>query len=823
MLRATKDTAQTAYNSETAPFDLSTVKTKSQEPQSGKSNRLFGIKEAPTFYPTKEEFKDPLAYIESRGNVGHYYGIIKIVPPVDYNPEFSLNTESFRFKTRVQKLNEIEGETRTAVNYLEQVKSYYKLRGKSTTYIPKLDKKDINLYKLKKEVALRGGIQRVTRRKLWAEIGRELGYVRKNWTRLSNTLKTVYQKVIIPYESWYGKHKHNNSKKPQYYIVNGLDSGIIIEDEKCEVCNKDENQESLLVCHGRAFHTYCLNPPHSSVPELDWDSFKIVAAMGKDYGFEDGKEYNLSDFQIVCDNFKANHFKKTHTEGSSSVTEDECEREFWRLVSDPYEACQVEYGADLHGSAFSTADPMSDPWNLNAISAAPQSLFTDIKSDISGLKVPRLSVGSCFSGFGWHNEDHYTGSISYMHWGETKTWYSASGYKTAGFQDAMRKTVPELFKQQPDLISQRATMLSPECLEKKNVSVYAVDQRPGEFVVTYPQAYHSGFNHGFNLCETVNFADSSWIYFGLECVKKYKKDRRQPCFSHDNMLLTALQSRNTPKNGYWLRESLMEMRFREIEERKNVRARRLEERTVAKADICEGLQCAFCNCYCYLSYIGCSCTSKIACLDHVDELCTCDVESKMMHVQFTDVQLFKLATSAIRIDSSEDSWYQLLEYMLKCKTDLNIEELRDHIKRASDHRVCYEFVEKVEEFVNILDGSNGDAQRLLKPRQDSSKQTQAHTRYEQCQDLIETGKGVRLFKDILLPHIESYAAMLKDVDGQIADQLLASNNIDRQKAITSPYLAPSHNTVPTTSLGKKRKHKEVDSSNESTKPSKKSK
>ncbi|KAL7308206.1 hypothetical protein PS15m_012273 [Mucor circinelloides] len=410
-----------------------------------------------------------------------------------------------------------------------------------------------------------------------------------------------------------------------------------------------------------------------------------------------------------------------------------------------------------------------------------------------------------------------------MHWGETKTWYSASGYKTAGFQDAMRKTVPELFKQQPDLISQRATMLSPECLEKKNVSVYAVDQRPGEFVVTYPQAYHSGFNHGFNLCETVNFADSSWIYFGLECVKKYKKDRRQPCFSHDNMLLTALQSRNTPKNGYWLRESLMEMRFREIEERKNVRARRLEERTVAKADIREGLQCAFCNCYCYLSYIGCSCTSKIACLDHVDELCTCDVESKMMHVQFTDVQLFKLATSAIRIDSSEDSWYQLLEYMLKCKTDLNIEELRDHIKRASDHRVCYEFVEKVEEFVNILDGSNGDAQRLLKPRQDSSKQTQAHTRYEQCQDLIETGKGVRLFKDILLPHIESYAAMLKDVDGQTADQLLASNNIDRQKAITSPYLAPSHNTVPTTSLGKKRKHKEVDSSNESTKPSKKSK
>jgi histone demethylase JARID1 len=85
------------------------------------------------------------------------------------------------------------------------------------------------------------------------------------------------------------------------------------------------------------------------VPELDWDSFEIVAAVGKDYDFKDGKEYNLKDFQAVCDDFKTNHFKKTHPEGSSTVTEDECERKFWKLVSDPNETCQVEYGVDLHG------------------------------------------------------------------------------------------------------------------------------------------------------------------------------------------------------------------------------------------------------------------------------------------------------------------------------------------------------------------------------------------------------------------------------------------------------------------------------------------
>ena len=135
----------------------------------------------------------------------------------------------------------------------------------------------------------------------------------------------------------------------QYYIVNGLNSCIIIEEEKCEVCNKDENQDSLLVCDNRAFHTYCLNPPHSSVPKTEWPIFEEVAAVGRDYGFKDGKEYNLNDFQAVCDDFETKHFKKTHPEGSSTVTEDECEREFWKLVSDPNETRQVEYGAGLHG------------------------------------------------------------------------------------------------------------------------------------------------------------------------------------------------------------------------------------------------------------------------------------------------------------------------------------------------------------------------------------------------------------------------------------------------------------------------------------------
>jgi hypothetical protein len=136
------------------------------------------------------------------------------------------------------------------------------------------------------------------------------------------------------------------------------------------------------------------------------------------------------------------------------------------------------------------------PFNLNNIPTLQESLFRHIKSDISGMMIPWLYVGMCFSTFCWHNEDHYTYSINYMHWGETKTWYGIPASDAIQFEDTMRQAVPELFEHQPDLLFQLVTMLSPGRLVENGVKVVALDQRPGQLVVTFPQAYHAGFNHG---------------------------------------------------------------------------------------------------------------------------------------------------------------------------------------------------------------------------------------------------------------------------------------------------------------------------------------
>ena len=54
---------------------------------------MFGIPEAPTFYPTDEEFRDPMEYMRKIAPEGSKYGIVKIVPPQGWNPTFAINTE----------------------------------------------------------------------------------------------------------------------------------------------------------------------------------------------------------------------------------------------------------------------------------------------------------------------------------------------------------------------------------------------------------------------------------------------------------------------------------------------------------------------------------------------------------------------------------------------------------------------------------------------------------------------------------------------------------------------------------------------------------
>lgn len=78
------------------PLDLSTVERRGQpfnprEPV--KRARPHGLQEAPSFYPTEEEFKNPVEYIRRIAPLGKKYGICRVVPPENWQPPFAIDTE----------------------------------------------------------------------------------------------------------------------------------------------------------------------------------------------------------------------------------------------------------------------------------------------------------------------------------------------------------------------------------------------------------------------------------------------------------------------------------------------------------------------------------------------------------------------------------------------------------------------------------------------------------------------------------------------------------------------------------------------------------
>ena len=898
------------YSLRRAPaLDLNTVERRGTSfvAKEVKRSRPSGIQEAPTYRPTEEEFKEPFQYISKIRAEAEQYGICKIIPPDSWVPNFAVDTERFFFKTRRQELNSVEGSNRTNVQYLDQLAKYHKQHGMNLNRFPSVDKRPLDLYKLKKAVECRGGFDKVCKHKKWAEIGRDLGYSGKIMSSLSTSLKNSYQKWLHPYEEFvkankagpqqqqqqdfensspytpasmkkqsngshqgtpihmdnhspainashslnaslngnvnptdqkmrlpeasapalsapassgftpvnpggftpvnanptlfasgqnnttpdqdasngfhkpfpgsgnnghFGKTGTNDSPAPYQnghssnpnslkrpwdqdhkatpsfkegtisFDINNLDEhkdkkvkkapnvlGSHMSQprpvtqrtysnqqngkkgEVCDVCGLKDEKTSFIICYGCecGYHKGCLDPPaRLSDARADWHCPKCLIGTG-DFGFEEGGHYSLKQFQDKARMFKDHHFEPKMQydpilNKKKAVTEDDVEREFWRIVESPSEEVEVEYGADIHsttaGSGFPSieknpGDPYStDPWNLNVLPYHSDSLFKHINTDISGMTIPWLYVGMCFSTFCWHNEDHYCYSANYQHFGATKTWYGIPGKDADAFETAMREAVPELFAAQPDLLTQLVTLLPPERLKKAGVNVYAADQRAGQFVITFPQAYHAGFNHGFNFNEAVNFAPADWEPFGDSSIRRLREQRKSACFSHDELLSTAAKRDTSIKTAKWLAPALQRSAEHELGLREEFLNQHKEKSGPHKCNIDKSsdiehtcnleleikdielpeseYQCEFCKAYTYFSSFHCTASGKVMCLSHAGNSPCCGAdetqryqgEQHVMRYRFGDDALRELVQKVVDRANLPEAWQERLSKAL---------------------------------------------------------------------------------------------------------------------------------------------------------------
>lgn len=97
----------------------------------------YDIPMAPTFYPTVDEFRDPLAYIKSIVKEAQDFGICKIVPPEQWNPNLFYPAIDFqdprKFPTRLQHIHKLqesagygEGKDFTMKSYKEMADKFRK-------------------------------------------------------------------------------------------------------------------------------------------------------------------------------------------------------------------------------------------------------------------------------------------------------------------------------------------------------------------------------------------------------------------------------------------------------------------------------------------------------------------------------------------------------------------------------------------------------------------------------------------------------------------------------------------------------------------------
>lgn len=348
--------------------------------------------------------------------------------------------------------------------------------------------------------------------------------------------------------------------------------------------------------------------------------------------FKSGRNYTFREFEKMANKI----FARRYCSGGC-LPATYMEKEFWNEV-----ACgktdSVEYACDVDGSAFSSSpsDQLGkSKWNLKNLSRLPKSILRLLETIIPGVTEPMLYIGMLFSMFAWHVEDHYLYSMNYHHCGAAKTWYGIPGHAALNFEKVVRENVyaRDTLSEKGedgafDVLLGKTTMFPPNILLEQGVPVYKAVQKPGEFIITFPRAYHAGFSHGFNCGEAVNFATGDWFSLGSIASRRYALLNRMPLLPHEELLckeaMILFKSLEIEDPDYSsadfeshlsIKASFINlMRFQH-------RARWCLIESGACCDVSPNpygtILCSICKRDCYLAYLSCDCDQPHSvCLRH---------------------------------------------------------------------------------------------------------------------------------------------------------------------------------------------------------------
>lgn len=601
----------------------------------------LGVREAPTLYPSEEEFADPHKFLQANIALGERYGILKIVPPHSWKPGFSLDPETYTFTCRKQEISSLGVVNRTAKDYSDRLRAFHAMAGRVLGSAPTIDIKAVPYHDLNHCVQSMGGIKQVDTQNRWPEVAFSLGVN----IAYAMTLRQIYFVDIQPFETYCEQvriqldflfaeeenededdDESDDEDEDEDEESESEDEGKLEAfeeippydpEESCMICHKKDTQIGCYRCQSYA-HVRCIAPLSPGLQTLPkWMCPKCIAEPSRFY-FNKGKSYTLNEFSDRANKFKAAVLKSLGAEGlPSQAVEGILEKEFWSIVEGARSNMVVEYGAEIRcdeeGSGFPTKGTYKDdPWNLNNLPFVKESLFKYLDESISGVTVPWAYVGMLFSAFCWHTEDNFCYSINYQHFGDPKTWYGIPADNASRFEKLSEWLAPEAFKEAPDLLNERSCLVSPGTLTSHGIPVFGANQRPGEFIVTFPNVYHAGFNQGYNFNEAVNYTPPDWVPYGFLALQVYRTRKHVPTFCHESVVMRAIRCEDNKDILKAVLPFYSRMVKNEIEKREKYRrlsGRHCNEKLVTQRSMDTAIQvasykCALCKTIPYLSRVS---------------------------------------------------------------------------------------------------------------------------------------------------------------------------------------------------------------------------
>ncbi|KAF2478732.1 hypothetical protein BDY17DRAFT_349761 [Neohortaea acidophila] len=428
----------------------------------------------PVFKPTMDQFRSFKKFIEKIDKYGMKSGIVKVIPPPEWRqdlPKLDEYVKRIKIKNPItQEFNGTQG-IYTQQN-VEKQRSYNLPEWKALT----------------QESQYQHPARRGERRRNQAQVVRGGGSVR---ARQSTAAAPDSEDGATPKRKP-GRPKRNTGPAPE----------------------PDSEGEAK----GRRSSSRAQATPAPSTPTVKPAEKKPKGKPGRPAGSKNGtgagqtksvtsrRLNNTAEAAEYIDE-KAFHDFEYGLDDLDEFTPERCaelETHYWKSLG----FNQPMYAADMPGSLF---DDSVTSWNV----AKLENLLDVLGTKVPGVNTAYLYMGMWKATFAWHLEDVDLYSINYIHFGAPKQWYSISQEDARKFEKAMKAVWPVDAKNCDQFLRHKTYLISPDVLQKQyGVKVNKLVHYEGEFVITFPYGYHSGYNVGYNCAESVNFATESWLEYG---------------------------------------------------------------------------------------------------------------------------------------------------------------------------------------------------------------------------------------------------------------------------------------------------------------------